>query len=198
MMNDPMQEQPMPQPGMEQGGGMMEPGMDDGSNVTPEEQAQFDALQDEIILMLDQPEMFEKLVGLLQSNIEAGEPAQGFALAIVTTLDALEDKVGQLEDDYLINLAEFLSGHLAELAEDAGLAEVTEDLMGEIIATAIQMWMQEHPDRVDMDEESMAMAQQAASEMQGGQGQAMPQGGQPPGMAQPMPEQQPRGLLGSA
>ncbi len=137
--------------------------------ASPEEQAEYEAYAG-------------MAIGLLYKNLDAAAKmlkaagpkgaAQALATQVVTTVERLEEKVGQVPEDALLQIGEDLIELMAMDMERAGIATIDEATATEAAERAVATWMGRHQDRVDP-----SIAQDLA--------QMQPQGGE---MAQPQPQ----------
>jgi len=85
--------------------------------------------------------------------VGAGEEAhpQALATTLVAVLNKVEEKVGQLPAPAVLAAGLTLLYDVADAMTQAG-EEVTEDETLQALQHAVQMWLQQHPDRVDEKE----------------------------------------------
>lgn len=136
-----------PQPGMmlsdgaDQGVAPEESADEEQPNVSPEDQAQYDQfVQNGMELMYG-----EQVMPALLKSIESTEdPAEGLGNAVATLVMRLDDsasKAGQeISGDVKLHAAKELLEQMAELAEEAGIHEYTEEEMESAFYFALDVY----------------------------------------------------------
>lgn len=137
-----------------------EPQGEEGTNVTPDEQAAYDSVVTHAMTMMYDGETAQQVLQVLQSGESL---AEGVAQATVMILSRVYDSSRQqgqpLSDDVLMAAGEEIVGLLFELAEAAGLGEATDDDVFMAATRSLELWAEAHPNM--LDEEAMQQSMQA-------------------------------------
>lgn len=115
------------QPGMPpQQPSVNDPNAEEGTNVSPEDQRQYDRFVTNGMKLIYDPKAMPQL---LQTIAGGGNPVQGIANALATVVMRLEDSAGkqgqQIDGDVELHGATELMEQMIELAETAGIHEYT-------------------------------------------------------------------------
>jgi hypothetical protein len=121
----------------------------EGEDASPEEQAQFTALEKNLTEMLFKDGIAEQLVEMVRS---AQDPTQGVSEASFDVVSTLREQNPDVTPDVLMALGESTVEQVAEVVEAAApeLA-LTQTQLTEAYGLAVKQWMQAFPDEVDAD-----------------------------------------------
>lgn len=151
------------------------------------------SLRDMLIARLDEQKVAENMDKMLAT---APELPQSAGQIIVTALDWLESNVGELPDKILMRLGMFLTNYVLSNARNAGVVEnPSSEMVQEVLKSAIQQWMQAHPDRVTTDPSQVEQFMQKAGGPVQGKPAGQPASPQPGGKPASQQPQRPKGLL---
>lgn len=79
---------------------------------------------------------------------EAGAPAEALATTLVLVLNKVEEQVGPMPPPAVLAVGLVLLYDVADAMSQAG-EEISEEETMQALSFAVQMWLQQHPDRVD-------------------------------------------------
>lgn len=131
-----MQDQPMQQQGMGEG-----VGTEDQTNVSPEEQAQYDEFVTNGMQLIYNKDGIGQL---LQAVAGDGNPIEGLAHAMVTIVTRLEDSARdqgkEISGDVKYHGSVELLEQVAELASAAGIHDFTEEEMESAMFMALDLY----------------------------------------------------------
>lgn len=145
-------------------------GGEDDSNVSPEEQAQYDQwVTNGMQLMYSEqvmPQILETVAG-------GGDPIQGLANAVAMITIRLEDSAGdasaEISGDVKFHAATEFAEQLAELGEAAGIHQYSEEDIEAAFLLALDIYRsaRQEEGRLPVDEISQDMQELVAAEQQG-------------------------------
>lgn len=114
---------------------------EESSNVTPEEQAQYDQFVANGMQLLYSPQALPRVLQAMQGD---GDPVEGLANALVTLVTRLEDSAGkgnaEISGDVKFHGATELLGQMADLAKEAGIHDYSEDEQERALYLALDLY----------------------------------------------------------
>ena len=133
----------------------------DNESVTPEEQAQYDALVSQATDMIHGEKGYKSILQILKS---APDPVEGVAKAVVTVgapiVNGAKKAGKQIPDDVLTHAAGEIVAQLFEFAESAGVVKGhTADDEFSAYTRALELWDQTNPGSMDKEAMKQSMSQ---------------------------------------
>lgn len=171
--------QPTPQP-LPQSGGAASPGAD--SNVSPEEQAQYDQFVTNGLKLMMQGEGAQARINpaVLARMQDADDPKQGVAgaaaMIILQLMQSAKKSGEKLSGDVIFHGGVEIIEHLIAIAEKAGIHEFSEEDMEGVMYLTLDMVREQATAAGLIDSEALKQdfAQIAAADKQGTLGQLLP------------------------
>ena len=143
------QQKPQQQPNAEAGGG-------DPTNVSPEEQQQYDVFVTNGMKILDDQKALPKILETIKGD---GSPVEGLGNALALLVMRLEDSAtegGQkISPDVLLHGGTELLEQMVELAEKAGVHEFDEKEMESALYLALDIYRTSRQESGQLDEEAL-------------------------------------------
>ena len=176
----------------------------DNSNVSPEEQAQYDSFVTNAMSLMND----EKGVQNLLKSIEGdGDPIKGLANAVASIVMRVEDsavKAGEeISGDVLMHGGAEILEQAADLSEQVGGHAFTPEEMESATYMAMDLYRESRGDKIDQGEQGESMQELQAAEADGSLEKQIPgitehsqKPGQAPAGGPPPGEPQQRGLMG--
>lgn len=177
---------------------------EDETNVTPEEQEQYNQFVTNGMQLMYSEQSMPQLIQTIKSG---GTPVEGIANALATLVMRLEDSSGQqgaeISGDAKFHGASEILGQMAELAEQAGVPEFSEEDIESALYLALDIYRTTRQKQGKLPEGDIAQDMQTLmqAEQQGRLDEILPgiqeaasKGGAPQGSGQP-PGRQRRGLM---
>lgn len=166
LMNQRPQQNGAPAGNTMQPGGQVDSGEE--SNVSPEEQQQYDTFVSNGINLIFDENMQESMVQSLSGD---GMPVEGLANTLVMVVSRLEDSAKEnnipLSPDVLYHGSIELMEHLAEFALEAGIHDFTEEEMESALLQALDLYREMKGDQLDPTSMEQDLAELEAADQAG-------------------------------
>lgn len=180
------------------------------TNVSPQEQEQYDQFVTNAMSIMNDKKGIEKILKVIESG---DSPANGLANAVAGIVMRVENSARQngqeISGDVLLHGGMEILEQAADLAEQAGGHAFTEDELESASYIAMDLYRESSGDKMDQDKQAESMQELQAAEADGSLEQQLPglaehaqknqpQGGPPQGPPPGPPQGQPpqKGLMG--